>query len=83
MKQSGSDVYTPPDIPEMEIEFDFERGQVQTRHQPGYGTDIEITNIKIYGHDVSERLFDILMESDGDHWIGLILNLEGKSNEYL
>ena len=75
-RSEGSDIYTPTKIPEMEIEFDFELGQAQTWHQPGYDTEITITNIKINGDYVSEQLFDLLIESAGDKWIDEILALE-------
>ena len=81
MKQSGSGVHIPKDAPEMLIEFDFERGQLQTRHQRGYNTEITITNIKIYGDYVSEKLFEILIKYCDEDWTNEILASEGKRDE--
>ena len=65
------DIYTPENIPEMEIEYTIvDPGQPTTFYQPGFKPEIEISNIKVNGDYVSEGLFFLLMEQHEGEWIG-------------
>ena len=60
--------YTPKNMPEVTILFDFTPGEATTWHNPGWPDKVYITDVQIYGEPVSVDLFKGLMEQFETGW---------------
>ena len=58
--------YTNMDLEiEIEIHFDYQPYEPTTRHYPGNPEAVEINSISIHGVEVSEKVFDAIIEQHG------------------
>ena len=55
--------YTPPNMPELEIEYCVIPGQLKTFNQEGVAPEIDIIDAKVFGNEISNGLFEIITEN--------------------
>jgi hypothetical protein len=60
--------YTPEDMPEVTLEYEFIPGQAGSFDQPGYPDEVEIFDIKIHGRLVSDRLTELMYDVYSGTW---------------
>ena len=65
--------YTPKNMPEVTVIFDFTPGEAMSRWNPGCRDEAIITDIKIYGEPVSVDLFEGLMKQYETEWTNEII----------
>ncbi len=66
--------YTPADMPEITLEYEYDPGQVSTWELPGYPEHVIINDIKVNGDAISEDLTETLSDIYCDTWEQEILN---------
>ena len=60
--------YTPRNMPEITVEFDYSPAEDQTRWDPGCPAEVEITEIRINEELISEDLKEDLIDLFGEEW---------------
>lgn len=69
------DKYTPFYSSDTTIEYDvIDCVQKESRTNPGYPTEIEITAVKIHDQEIGEYLQSHLLETHEDQWIREIID---------
>jgi len=54
--------YTPPNMPELEIEYCVIPGQLKTFNQEGVAPEIDIIDAKLFDNEMSDDLFKIIFD---------------------
>ena len=74
--------YTPKSMPEVKVTYTVDPGQRGNRNQPEIPPEVTITDIEIFGQEISYGLFSVLLSKFADEWSGKILyDLRQKSEE--
>ena len=74
--------YTPEDMPEVTLEYEFIPGQTGSFEQPEYPDEVEIFDIRIYGRLVSDRLTELMYDVYSGTWEQEILNHIRQEQDY-
>jgi hypothetical protein len=60
--------FTPKRFPSLTVYFEFEPGQRQTFHDPGFPDEYEFTEIEVEGVRLDEELETHLIETFAEDW---------------
>jgi hypothetical protein len=74
--------YTPADMPEVTLDYEYDPGQPSTWELPGYPEHVIINDIKINGDAISEDLTDTLINFYCDTWEQEILTNIKQEQDY-